>query len=85
MRKPGTPSPGVYLTDDFARAATGYGRGGEVGRVTVPKSVADKFYSPSGGPSRNQPEWLFNTQEGIDILNINLEIMPTNQAIKSWW
>jgi hypothetical protein len=73
------------MTDDFSRAATGYGRGGVVARVRVPKSIADQFYNAKGGPSRNQEEWLFNTEKGINSINQTLEIMPTIKAIRLWW
>jgi hypothetical protein len=76
-----TPAPGIYLTDDFSRAATGYGRGGQVGRVRVPKSFADSVFQ-LGGPKRNQPEFFVNTQEGVDQLNQTLEVRPTNEAIR---
>jgi RHS repeat-associated protein len=80
-KRSGTPKPGIYLTEDFIRAAQGYGRGGEVIRLEVPKSYADSVFQ-FGGPNNNQPEYFVDTQEGVDILNKGItDILPTNKAI----
>jgi hypothetical protein len=70
-RKLGTPEAGIYLTTDFNRAVSGYatGRTGHVARVEIPAEMAARGYRPDGGPNRNQPEWVFTTQEDVDILN----------------
>jgi len=41
MKRDFASVPGVYMTDDFARAATQYGKGGVVVRVEVPRSFAE--------------------------------------------
>ncbi|MFJ3665621.1 DUF6531 domain-containing protein [Streptomyces sp. NPDC090106] len=78
-----TPDTGVYLTDDFSRAATQYATpGGTVVRVEVPKSFADSVYREHSGPAGNAPEYLVNTQEGIDILNAGSpKVLPQRDAI----
>ncbi|MFF0667831.1 hypothetical protein ACFYVE_06515 [Streptomyces tendae] len=79
-RRPGTPEAGVYLTDDFTRAATGYGRGGHVVRVQVPEEFAQSVRQ-MGGPAGNQPEFFVNTPEGLDIVNNGItDILPTQEA-----
>lgn len=80
-QRPGTPEPGVYLTDDFNRAATGYGRGGTMVRVKVPEDFADSIRQ-LGGPGGDQPEFFVNTQAGVDILNAGItDVVPTQTAI----
>ncbi|MFG1920170.1 DUF6531 domain-containing protein, partial [Micromonospora sp. NPDC048898] len=80
-KRPGTPIPGVHLTDDFTRAATGYGRGGQTVRVEVPDDFAQSI-KQMGGPNGNQEEFFVNTQEGIDVLNQGItNITPTSEAI----
>jgi RHS repeat-associated protein len=79
-RRPGTPQAGVYLTDDFNRAATGYGRGGHMVRVQVPEDFA-RSIRQMGGPNGDQPEFFVNTPEGLDILNRGItDILPTQEA-----
>ncbi|MEU7757151.1 DUF6531 domain-containing protein [Micromonospora sp. NPDC049171] len=80
-KRPGTPIPGVHLTDDFTRAATGYGRGGQTVRVEVPDDFAQSI-KQMGGPNGNQEEFFVNTQEGIDVLNQGItHVTPTSEAI----
>ncbi|WP_433126614.1 DUF6531 domain-containing protein [Micromonospora sp. CA-240977] len=80
-KRPGTPIPGVHLTDKFTRAATGYGRGGQTVRVEVPEDFAQSI-KQMGGPNGNQEEFFVNTQEGIDVLNQGItNITPTGEAI----
>jgi RHS repeat-associated protein len=79
-KRAGTPVAGVHLTDDFTRAATGYGRGGQVVRVQVPQEFADSVYQ-LGGPAGNQPEFFVNTPGGIEVLNNGItDIAPTMEA-----
>ncbi|TVT26320.1 type IV secretion protein Rhs [Amycolatopsis rhizosphaerae] len=76
-----TPEGGVYLTDDFQRAATQYGVGGRIVRVEVPEDFADSVRQ-LGGPGRNQPEYFVNTPEGIQLINEGItDVVPTNEAI----
>ncbi|MFD5315736.1 DUF6531 domain-containing protein [Streptomyces sp. NPDC127098] len=80
-RRPGTPAPGVYLTDDFNRAATGYGRGGHIVRVQVPEEFANSIRQ-MGGPNGNQPEFFVDTVEGLATINNGITgVLPTPQAI----
>ncbi|MFD5629509.1 RHS repeat-associated core domain-containing protein [Streptomyces sp. NPDC127072] len=79
-RRPGTPQAGVYLTDDFTRAAAAYGRGGHMVRVQVPEDFA-RSIRQMGGPNGNQPEFFVNTPEGLEILNNGItDILPTQEA-----
>ncbi|WP_326722752.1 DUF6531 domain-containing protein [Streptomyces sp. NBC_00243] len=79
-RRPGTPQAGVYLTDDFTRAAAAYGRGGHMVRVQVPEDFASSIRQ-MGGPNGNQPEFFVNTPEGLEILNNGItDILPTQEA-----
>ncbi|WP_324786351.1 DUF6531 domain-containing protein [Streptomyces sp. H51] len=65
-----TPDAGVYLTDDFNRAATQYaGPEGVVVRTEVPRSFAESVWREHSGPAGRQPEYFVNTQEGVEILN----------------
>uniref|UniRef100_UPI00069C7E93 DUF6531 domain-containing protein n=1 Tax=Streptomyces avicenniae TaxID=500153 RepID=UPI00069C7E93 len=80
-RRPGTPEAGVYMTDDFTRAATGYGRGGHVVRIQVPEDFAASIRQ-LGGPNGDQPEFFVNTLTGVQRVNAGItEILPTTQAI----
>src|SRR5262249_41933404 len=80
-KQAGTPLAGIHLTDDFTRAATGYGRGGHVVRVQVPAEFAERIRQ-LGGPLGNQPEYFVNTPEGIAVLNEGItDILPTGEAI----
>ncbi len=82
-----TPKPGIYLTDDFLRAATQYGRGSEVARTEVPKSFADSVCQ-LGGPGKKKKnkklEYFVDTPESVEILNQNLRNLPTNDATTAW-
>ncbi|MFJ8599708.1 DUF6531 domain-containing protein [Streptomyces shenzhenensis] len=79
-QRAGTPQAGVYLTDDFTRAASSYGRGGHVVRVQVPEEFAGSIRQ-MGGPRGNQPEFFVNTPEGIEILNNGItDVLPTPEA-----
>lgn len=80
LQRAGTPQPGIYLTDDFLRAAQGYGRDGVMVRVRVPTSFADRIRQ-LGGPRGNAPEYFVNTEEGVQILNQDLTVTPTREAI----
>lgn len=85
LKRAGTPDAGIYLTDDFLRAASGYGRGGKVVRVEVPAEFAESIRK-MGGPNGNQPEFFVNTAEGVEILNQGItEVLPTNDAIKKFF
>ncbi|MET7451227.1 DUF6531 domain-containing protein [Streptomyces sp. NPDC005574] len=80
-QRAGTPQAGVYLTDEFTRAATAYGRGGHVVRVQVPEEFANSVRQ-MGGPNGNQPEFFVNTPEGLEILNNGItNVLPTQEAI----
>ncbi|MFS8202679.1 DUF6531 domain-containing protein [Streptomyces sp. CWNU-52B] len=78
-----TPDMGVYLTDDFNRAATGYATPeGSVVRVEVPRSFAESVYRQHGGPAGREPEYYVNTQDGVDILNAGSpRALPQRDAI----
>jgi RHS repeat-associated protein len=78
-----TPEAGVYLTDDFSRAATQYaGPEGVVVRTEVPRSFADSVLREHSGPAGRQPECFVDTREGVDILNAgNPQVRPQGQAI----
>jgi RHS repeat-associated protein len=78
-----TPDAGVYLTDDFTRAATQYaGPEGVVVRTEVPKSFADSVLREHSGPAGKQPEHFVDTQEGVDILNAGSpRALPQRDAV----
>ncbi|MET7391497.1 RHS repeat-associated core domain-containing protein, partial [Streptomyces sp. NPDC005529] len=79
-KRAGTPNAGVYLSDDFARVAGSYGRGGHIVRVKVPKEFADSVFQ-MGGPKFNQPEFFVDTLEGVQILNDGItDVLPTMEA-----
>ncbi|MFF4443260.1 putative T7SS-secreted protein [Streptomyces sp. NPDC001502] len=76
-----TPDAGVYLTDDFQRAAQQYaGPGGTVVRVEVPADFAQSVYRLHSGPGGNLPEYFVNTPEGIELLNKHLRALPQAKA-----
>jgi RHS repeat-associated protein len=81
-----TPDTGVYLTDDFMRAATQYATAdGMVVRTEVPRSFAESVYQLHRGPGGRQPEYFVNTQEGVDILNAGSpRVLPQGQAVMQW-
>nr|WP_241266995.1 RHS repeat-associated core domain-containing protein [Streptomyces scabichelini] len=78
-----TPDTGVYLTDDFSRAATQYATpDGAVVRVEVPRSFAESIYRRHGGVGGNEPEYLVDTQAGVDTLNAGSpRVLPQRDAI----
>ncbi|MBW8800335.1 MAG: RHS repeat protein [Streptomyces sp.] len=78
-----TPDTGVYLTDDFSRAATQYaGPEGVVVRTEVPKSFAESVLREHSGPAGKQPEYFVNTPGGLDILNAGSpRALPQRDAI----
>ncbi|MEV7318832.1 DUF6531 domain-containing protein [Streptomyces sp. NPDC093970] len=78
-----TPDTGIYLTDDFSRAATQYaGPEGVVVRTEVPKSFAESVLREHSGPAGKQPEYFVNTPEGLDILNAGSpRALPQRDAV----
>ncbi len=78
-----TPDTGIYLTDDFNRAATQYaGPDGVVVRTEVPRSFADSVLREHSGPAGRQPEYFVDTPEGVDILNAGSpQALPQRDAI----
>ncbi|WP_197993592.1 hypothetical protein [Gimesia chilikensis] len=84
QQRQGTSTPGIYLTDDFLRAAQQYGRGGTVTRTVVPKSFADQIVQ-LGGPKNNQREYFVNTSEGVEELNKIIETVLTKEAIERFF
>ncbi|MEU9608563.1 RHS repeat-associated core domain-containing protein [Streptomyces sp. NPDC048057] len=77
-----TPNAGVYMTDDFNRAATQYaGPDGVIVRAEVPSDVAERALRLHEGPAGNLPEYFFNTPEGVAHLNANLRVLPQRDAI----
>jgi RHS repeat-associated protein len=83
-KRAGTPQPGIYLTDDFKRAMSGYGRGGQVVRTEVPKSFAESVRQMGGPPGGKRPEFFVNTPEGTEVLNQRVRVLPTNEAFRQW-
>lgn len=80
-----TRVPGIYLTDDFNRAASGYRRGGVVVRVVVPEEFANSILQ-LGGPNKKQPEFFVNTQESVDILNQGItDMLDTPDATRRYF
>ncbi|MEV0116392.1 DUF6531 domain-containing protein [Streptomyces sp. NPDC050844] len=77
-----TPDAGVYLTDDFMRAANQYaGPGGHVVRTEVPRADAARWLRQHEGPAGNQPEYFVNTQADVDILNAGSpRVLPMGEA-----
>ncbi|MFC9504949.1 DUF6531 domain-containing protein [Streptomyces sp. NPDC057002] len=78
-----TPDAGVYLTDDFNRAATQYaGPDGVVVRTEVPRSFADSVLREHSGPAGRQPEYFVDTQTGVDVLNAGSpRALPQRDAV----
>ncbi|MWA13708.1 DUF6531 domain-containing protein [Streptomyces sp. BA2] len=77
-----TPDAGVYLTDDFMRAANQYaGPGGHIVRTEVPRADAQRWLRQHEGPAGNQPEYFVNTADDVDILNAGSpRVLPFNEA-----
>ncbi|MDP3275586.1 MAG: RHS repeat-associated core domain-containing protein [Deltaproteobacteria bacterium] len=87
LRRRGTPSAGVHLTDDSRRAIGQHGHGGYVSRVRVPSHIAAEMYqqSPILGPRRTpQFEWVATTEEQIEHLNSSMTTLPASAALRRW-
>ncbi|MGW3404264.1 putative T7SS-secreted protein [Streptomyces zhihengii] len=77
-----TPNAGIYLTDDFNRAATQYaGPSGTVVRVEVPADRAEAWLRLHEGPAGNLPEYFVNSSSDLPLLNAQLRHLPQAQAI----
>jgi len=78
----GTHEAGVYLTDDVARAMTGYGRGHQIVRVEVPINLAAAHLRM--GPFGLQ-EFHFATSEAVSTLNAGkIRVYSWSEAITAW-
>jgi hypothetical protein len=76
--------PGIFFTDDVARAAQSYATPeGVVVRVRVPRGLANKVVRTD--PSTGKREWVFRKTEDIEYLNRHLEILPFREALEKWW
>lgn len=88
LQRAGTPAPGVYLTNDLARAATQYaGPGGFVPRTQIPASAAETMMqaSPIRGPGGAvQFEWVARTPGQVQLLNQSRQTLPQIQALRLW-
>ncbi|MEV8412738.1 putative T7SS-secreted protein [Streptomyces niveus] len=77
-----TPHAGIYLTDDFNRAATQYaGPSGTIVRVEVPADKAASWLRLHEGPGGNLPEYFVNTLDDVAVLNKHLSSLPQREAI----
>ncbi|MFD4692236.1 putative T7SS-secreted protein [Streptomyces sp. NPDC058463] len=77
-----TPKSGIYLTDDFNRAATQYaGPGGTIVRVEVPVDKAASWLRLHEGPAGNLPEYFVNSLDDVALLNKHLTSLPQRDAI----
>ncbi|MFD4273941.1 RHS repeat-associated core domain-containing protein [Streptomyces cyaneofuscatus] len=77
-----TPNAGIYLTDDFTRAATQYaGPSGTIVRVEVPAEKAASWLRLHEGPAGNLPEYFVNNLEDLEVLNRKLTALPQQEAI----
>ncbi|MEV7909190.1 putative T7SS-secreted protein [Streptomyces griseus] len=77
-----TPNAGIYLTDDFERAATQYaGPGGTIVRVEVPAEKAASWLRLHEGPAGNLPEYFVNNFDDLELLNKKLTSLPQREAI----
>lgn len=77
-----TPNAGIYLTDDFNRAATQYaGPGGTIVRVEVPADKAASWLRLHEGPAGNLPEYFVNSLDDVMLLNKHLSSLPQRDAI----
>ncbi|MFF3955109.1 putative T7SS-secreted protein [Streptomyces sp. NPDC001890] len=82
VKRPYTPSSGIYLTDDFGRAATQYaGPSGTVVRVEVPASKAESWLRLHEGPAGNLPEYFVSHVDDVKLLNENISFLPQREAI----
>jgi hypothetical protein len=74
------PDAGVFFTDDFRRAAQGYGHHGQVARSRVPREVAENLRQVD-----DPTEFHVNSQEILDqYFNPTLELLPTSEAFLRW-
>ena len=90
LKQAGTPTPGVYLTDDLARAGTQYaGPSGLVTKTTVSSEFAESIrqVSPIRGPGgKVQSEFLAKTPQHVDQLNNpSLQTATWLDAIRTWF
>ncbi|MFF8845627.1 RHS repeat-associated core domain-containing protein, partial [Streptomyces sp. NPDC015127] len=77
-----TPNAGIYLTDDFNRAATQYaGPEGMVARVQVPIDRAEAWLRLHEGPAGNLPEYFVNSVDDLQYLNSDLRVLSQREAI----
>ncbi|MGA6172477.1 putative T7SS-secreted protein [Streptomyces sp. NPDC012600] len=77
-----TPNAGIYLTDDFTRAATQYaGPNGTIVRVEVPPERAASWLRLHEGPAGNLPEYFVNNLDDLELLNKKLTSLPQREAI----
>ena len=81
--RPGTPRAGVYLTDDFNRAFSAYGRNGTISSVTVPRAMADQMRQ-LGGPLGNQVEFFTDNVHDIEFMNRFITELPALDAFQLW-
>ena len=81
--RPGTANPGIYLTDDFNRAFSAYGRNGTISSVTVPRAMADRMRQ-LGGPLGNQVEFFTDNIGDVDFMNRFITELPALQAFQLW-
>jgi hypothetical protein len=81
--RPGTPRAGVYLTDDFHRAFSAYGRNGTISSVTVPRAMADQMRQ-LGGPLGNQVEFFTDNVHDIEFMNRFITELPALDAFQLW-
>ena len=86
--RPGTPTPGVYMTNELLRAATQYATpSGYVTRVQVSASAAAEMFqeSPIRGPGGVvQYEWVATTPQQVELLNRGLQTLPQGSALRLW-
>jgi hypothetical protein len=74
--------PGVYFTDDAARAATQYATPrGEVARVVIPDGLASAMRQTD---RYGRIEYVARTPEQIAAVNRQLQILPQRAAIRAW-
>ncbi len=78
-----TPKAGVYLTDDFTRAAQ-YGRHGTVSRVRVPKEFADRISQMGGPGNKKVPEFFVDSIDDLEELNRGIRTLPTPEAFQQF-
>ena len=79
-KRPFTSRPGIYLTDDFTRAATQFGREGVVVRTNVSSDFAARIRQ-TGGPPAHLTEYFVNAADDVAVLNRSVTVTPTREAI----